>query len=197
MAAIQSKAALRQRIRAVLKEMSPEHRIKASERACRLLEAQTVWQHARAILFYAPMPGELDIWPLVVDSVAAGKTVALPRFNPEAKKYIASRIKCATEDISRGQFGIREPHDRCERISLNRLDLILVPGVAFDQHGRRLGRGKGFYDQLLETVRGPTCGVAFDEQIVGEVPVEPHDVHLNCILTPTRWIEPKPRAVLE
>jgi 5-formyltetrahydrofolate cyclo-ligase len=65
----------------------------------------------------------------------------------------------------------------------------LVPGVAFDLHGRRLGRGKGFYDRLLADVRGKTCGVAFDEQIVREVPVEPHDSDVNCILTPTRWIE--------
>jgi 5-formyltetrahydrofolate cyclo-ligase len=72
---------------------------------------------------------------------------------------------------------------------LNRLDFILVPGVAFDLHGRRLGRGRGFYDQLLANVRGRTCGVAFDEQIVRDVPIEPHDVSLNCILTPTRWVE--------
>jgi 5-formyltetrahydrofolate cyclo-ligase len=69
------------------------------------------------------------------------------------------------------------------------LDFILVPGVAFDLSGRRLGRGKGYYDRLLKQTRGTTCGVAFDEQIVGEIPVEPHDLNVNCILTPTRWIE--------
>ena len=72
---------------------------------------------------------------------------------------------------------------------LNRLDFVLVPGIAFDLQGRRLGRGKGYYDRLLAEVRGKTCGVAFDEQIVDEIPVEPHDIHVNCILTPTRWIE--------
>ena len=70
-----------------------------------------------------------------------------------------------------------------------RLDLVLVPGVAFDLHGRRLGRGRGYYDRLLSQVGGRTCGVAFDEQVVSEVPVEAHDVLLNCILTPTRWFE--------
>ena len=68
------------------------------------------------------------------------------------------------------------------------LDVVLVPGVAFDLGGRRLGRGAGYYDRLLTGVRGTTCGVAFDEQISGELPVEPHDVHVNCILTPTRWL---------
>jgi 5-formyltetrahydrofolate cyclo-ligase len=72
---------------------------------------------------------------------------------------------------------------------LNRLDLVLVPGVAFDARGGRLGRGKGFYDRLLSAVNGTKCGVAFDEQIVDAVPVGPLDVLVNCILTPTRWIE--------
>ena len=94
-----------------------------------------------------------------------------------------------SRDLKTGQFGIREPADACPLIPLNRLDFVLVPGVAFDLQGRRLGRGKGYYDRLLAEVRGKTCGVAFDEQIVEELPLEPHDVLVNCILTPTRWIE--------
>ena len=62
-----------------------------------------------------------------------------------------------------------------------------MPGVAFDFAGRRLGRGKGFYDQLLKLVRGTTVGVAFDEQIVSKVQVGTNDIRVNCILTPTRW----------
>jgi len=127
----------------------------------------------------------------------AGKQVFLPRFQVDTKSYTACRVESAETDLRVGQFGIREPTETCPEIPLNRLDLILVPGVAFDLHGRRLGRGKGFYDQLLAAVRGRTCGVAFDEQIVNEVPVEPHDVVLNCILTPSRWFEFRPRAVLE
>jgi 5-formyltetrahydrofolate cyclo-ligase len=67
--------------------------------------------------------------------------------------------------------------------------LALVPGVAFDVRGGRLGRGRGFYDRLLAGVSGAKCGVAFDEQIVDAVPAGPLDIRLNCILTPTRWIE--------
>ena len=75
----------------------------------------------------------------------------------------------------------------CEPAPLNRLDLVLVPGVAFDAQGRRLGRGKGFYDRLLAKVRGHKCGVAFDVQIVSGLPEEPHDVRVDSILTPSRW----------
>lgn len=185
-----SKAALRKEIRARLKAMKPDQRVIASAQACTLLEKQTVWKNAQLIFFYAPMPAEMDIWPLLRDSLAAGKTVALPRFDSATQRYVACQIEDIAKDLNQGQFDIREPGAHCIAVPPNRLDLILVPGVAFDRYGRRLGRGKGFYDQLLTSVRGTTCGVAFDEQIVETIPVEPHDVPLNCILTPTRWIEP-------
>lgn len=184
------KDALRQQIRGELKAMAAEQRAALSKQACLLLEKQAVWQNAGTIFFYAPLPEELDIWPLLRDSLAAKKTAALPRFDSATGRYVACEIADLARDISNGQFGIREPGGHCIAVPPNRLDLILVPGVAFDARGRRLGRGKGFYDQLLASVRGTTCGVAFDEQIVEAVPVEPHDAPLNCILTPTRWIEP-------
>jgi 5-formyltetrahydrofolate cyclo-ligase len=187
---IESKNVLRKQIRASLKAMTPDQRTAASSQACALLEKQTAWAKAKTIFFYAPLAEELDIWRLVHDSLAAGKTVALPRFDSATQRYVACQISDVAKDLNHGQFGIREPAGDCIAVPLNRLDLVLVPGVAFDVHGRRLGRGKGFYDQMLATVRGTTCGVAFDEQIVDAIPVEPHDIHLNCILTPTRWIKP-------
>ena len=185
-----SKAALRQMICTAVKNLSPEKRASDSTRACSLFARQEKWKNARSILLFAPLPDELDIWALVSDSLAAGKAGALPRFDFATRRYIACQINNLLTDIKPGKFGIREPAAHCAVIPLNRLDLILVPGVAFDLHGRRLGRGKGFYDQLLAGVRGTTCGVGFDEQIVAEIPIEPHDIHLNCILTPTRWIKP-------
>ena len=186
----ESKGVLRKEIRERLKALTPEQRAAAAGRACALLEQQAVWKRAELIFFYAPMPEEIDIWPLLGDAMAGGKTVALPRFDSATQRYVACQILDVAKDLSQGRFGIREPGGHCIAVPPNRLDLVLVPGVAFDLQGRRLGRGKGFYDQLLVSVRGTTCGVAFDEQIVEAIPVEPHDVHLNCILTPTRWIEP-------
>jgi 5-formyltetrahydrofolate cyclo-ligase len=185
-----AKAALRQQIRQQLHNLRPEQRAAAAAKACALLESQAVWSRAQSVLFYAPLPDEPDVWRLLQASHASGKTVALPRFDPATGQYVATQFQNAIDDVVTGPFGIREPAARCPVIALNRLDLVLVPGVAFDLVGHRLGRGKGFYDRLLESVRGTICGVAFDEQIVAEVPVEPHDIRLHCILTPTRWIEP-------
>jgi 5-formyltetrahydrofolate cyclo-ligase len=184
------KIALRSQIRARVKALSGEQRAVGSTQACELLARQPAWKRARLIFFYAPLPYEIDIWPLLSGALADGKTVALPRFDAATQRYVACQIQDVSRDLSHGKYGIREPDGHCIAVPPNRLDLVLVPGVAFDVHGRRLGRGKGFYDQMLASVRGTTCGVAFDEQIVEAIPVEPHDVHLNCILTPTRWIEP-------
>jgi len=172
----EQKTALRAEMRAKLKNMTAAERAAASLQACALLEQQAIWQKAQSILFYAPLPEEPDIWQLLLDALAVGKTALLPRFSPEQKGYVACHIKDVVKDIRKGQFGIREPGDDCAKFSLNRLDLILVPGIAFDLDGRRLGRGKGFYDQLLAAIHGPTCGVAFDQQIVSRIPVEPHDI---------------------
>ncbi len=185
----EAKAALRKQIRAHLKNLSPEDCARASVLARALLVRQTVWKRARSALFFAPMPGELDVWPLLVEALSRGMTVALPRFLADENVYVACQVKDVQQDVQPGYFGIREPVERCAPIASNRLDLILVPGVAFDLVGHRLGWGKGYYDQLLAMVHGTTCGVAFDEQVVSEVPVELHDARLSCLLTPTRWVE--------
>ena len=183
----EAKSKLRKHIRSELVRISADDRRQLSSAACELLTAQTIWKEANSILLYAPFADELDVWDLGSEILASGKVLALPQFNPERGHYIAAEIKIHEKGLKTGQFGIREPDESCPPIELKRLDLILVPGIAFDFAGRRLGRGKGFYDQLLKLVRGTTVGVAFDEQIVSEVPVGPDDVPVNCILTPTRW----------
>ncbi|HEY9509965.1 MAG TPA: 5-formyltetrahydrofolate cyclo-ligase [Verrucomicrobiae bacterium] len=192
-----TKAVIRKEVRELVRTISSEQRALASRQACALLEQQADWQNAKSIFFYAPLSEELDLWPLVQDSLSAGKIVCLPRFDPATNRYIACQIQSLAADISIGKFGVREPGESCVMVPLNRLDLILVPGVAFNLRGHRLGRGKGFYDQLLVDASGIKCGVAFDEQIITEIPIEPHDVLVNRILTPTRWIEPQTAPVLE
>jgi 5-formyltetrahydrofolate cyclo-ligase len=184
-----AKASLRKQIRDALQKISPAARTTLSVQIRDRLKEQAIWKNAGSVLFFAPLPDELDLWPLLEAALAAGKIAALPRFNPAGKHYVACRVQNLRSEIAPGAFGIREPAARCPEIPLSRLDLILVPGVAFDWHGHRLGRGKGFYDRLLAGTRGVKCGIAFDEQMVNEVPAGPSDVHMNFILTPTRSAE--------
>jgi 5-formyltetrahydrofolate cyclo-ligase len=181
-----TKAELRQEITAALKKVSPAVRTVESIDLCDRLEPQL--RSARAILFYAPLDDELDVWPLLEKSLAAGKACALPFFDSTTQTYSARKITNLTTDIIAGKFGVREPAASCIPMALNELHLTLVPGMAFDLQGRRLGRGLGFYDRLLGEISGIKCGVCLDFQIVQQVPVEPHDVTVGCLATPNRCI---------
>jgi 5-formyltetrahydrofolate cyclo-ligase len=183
------KSELRSKIRATLKDIFPPARTAASKRLCVKLKEQSFFQTAASVLFFAPLPAEVDLWPLLEESLAAGKIVALPRFDSASQSYIACRVQNLQDEIISGQFSIREAHKNCVEIPSREIDLVLVPGIAFDLHGRRLGRGKGFYDRLLAEIRGVKCGAAFDEQIAEKIPVEPHDIRMDFILTPTRCVE--------
>jgi 5-formyltetrahydrofolate cyclo-ligase len=183
------KVAMRQEVQTRLATFSKQAQEAGSILACERLRGQAVWARAESVLLYAPSGWELDVWSLVREGLASGKQVTLPRFDAGRGQYAACRINDLARDLARGRYGIMEPARACEEVALNRLDLVLVPGVAFDLRGRRLGRGKGYFDRVLAATRGTRCGVAFDEQIVREVPIEPHDSDVNCILTPTRWIE--------
>jgi len=181
----EQKDALRKKIRAALKSFPAEKRAADSRKVCELLRQQPFWKRAAAVLLFAPLPGEVNIWPLPEATLAEGKIVALPRFDPVGSNYAARRVQNLQSEIVTGQFDIREPVSGCAEIPLNKLDLVLVPGVAFDMRGRRLGRGGGFYDRLLEMFSGVKCGIAFDEQVVDEVPTALSDVRMDFILTPT------------
>jgi 5-formyltetrahydrofolate cyclo-ligase len=184
-----SKSALRRLTLAQLKEIDPFQREALSAGARSLLCAQPVWVQSQAILFYAPRKDELDLWPLVQTALDAGKRVLLPRYQPEADDYSACEISNPSKDLCSGRYTIPEPAAHCLTFPLKQLDLLLVPGVAFDLLGRRLGRGRGYYDKMLATLSGVRCGVGFDQQVVSKIPVAPHDMGLNCILTPTRWLQ--------
>ncbi len=185
----EQKAALRKQIRAALQRISPADRLAASNRIRTRLKEQAFWQNAASILFFASLPDEVDVWPLLEEMLAGGKTAALPRFDPASNDYLACRVQNPQNEIGPGQFGIREPKAGCPEIPLERLGLILVPGVAFDLGGGRLGRGRGFYDRLLPEIHGIKCGVAFDEQIVGAVPAGRLDMRMDFILTPTQCVK--------
>jgi 5-formyltetrahydrofolate cyclo-ligase len=181
------KPTTRAEIRRRLAGIDAQARAEASGRAAELLLKQPVWQKACCVLLYLPLKDELDLSAAVEAALRSGKTVALPRYHPGGGVYHAAEYR--GEPLERKQFGVREPDLSAPEVPLNQLDFLLVPGVAFDRSGRRLGRGKGFYDRLLAGVTGMKCGVAWDEQIVHELRAEPHDIAMDLMLTPSRWAD--------
>ena len=184
-----SKADWRRKISTALKNLPRKKRRTDSEKLRARLKEQDFFRAARSVLFFAPLPEEVDLWPLLEETINSGKVVALPCFDADKEIYTSRRVKNVHVEILSGQFGIREPSVGCVEMAPGDLDLVLVPGVAFDLNGRRLGRGKGYYDRLLENFTGKKVGIAFDEQIVEAVPSESLDVRMNYILTPTRAVE--------
>jgi len=180
------KVELRRQLRTKLKLMSAEEKTVGSAQICQKLATLPQWLAARSVLCYVPILGEPDLWPLVIEALGQGRQVALPRYVSELGDYVPCLIRDAESDLAPGQFGILEPTPNCPIFDLKQLDFALVPGLGFSLNGGRLGRGKGFYDRLLADCSGFKCGVAFDCQLADDFPLEPHDVLLNCILTPTR-----------
>ena len=182
------KAALRRQISQALARVGVAQLKAASHRLCEQLRRQDVWQKARYVLLFAPLPDELDLWPMLGEALESGKVLGLPQYVPAQRSYTAAQVSDLERDLTVGHFGIREPRSSARIFPLNRLDLALVPGVAFGMNGQRLGRGKGYFDKLLAGTTGIKCGVAWDFQVRDAIPAESHDVCLDCILTPTRWL---------
>jgi len=180
------KSDLRAHIRARLEKISPAVRAVESIELCERLQAQIPSAHT--ILFFAPLPGELDVWPMLEMSLALGVNCALPFFDAEKKIYGTKLLKNLATDIVIGKFGVREPAAGCAEIPLNEFDLILVPGMAFDLSGNRLGRGQGFYDRILSAASGIKCGVCHDFQLLEKIPAESHDAKVDFIFTPSRGL---------
>jgi len=183
------KSDLRAHLRARLENISEAVRAVESIGLCERLKAQIPSAHT--ILFFAPLPDELDVWPVLELSLALGVNCALPFFDAKKKTYGAKLLKNLATDIVPGKFGVREPAADCAEIPLDKFDLILVPGLAFDLSGNRLGRGKGFYDRILAEASGIKCGVCHDFQLLEKIPAEPHDAPVDFIFTPSRSVRRK------
>jgi 5-formyltetrahydrofolate cyclo-ligase len=119
--------------------------------------------------------------------------VCLPRTDWANKSLTPVPVQNLSTDIVLGRYSLREPRADLPELALDELDVVIVPGLAFDATGARLGRGGGFYDRLLERIatlpagKRPTCvGVCLDEQMVEKVPVEAHDLRVDMMVTPSR-----------
>ena len=182
-----AKSDLRQAMRLRLGTLSAAHRASASEELCDHVRAQIRWQESTSVLLFVPLRDEPDVWPLAEEALAAGRRLALPRFDPGRQAYVACAVKDLERDLAPGRFGIAEPAPHLDLVPISEVDLALAPGLAFDLRGQRLGRGKGFYDRLLAEVSGHRCGVAFEFQVTAELPSEPHDARLHSLATEAGW----------
>lgn len=147
---------------------------------CDLLEEFLRNKRVQCIAAYYPLGSEVDMRPLLYKWEQKGKRFALPISYPEGKMVFH---EASVHRLQSGRYGIFQPPEHSTVISLEELECILVPGVAFDCSGMRIGYGKGYYDRILEHYTGYTVGVCYTEQIAQQVYYEPHDVPLKYLAT--------------
>lgn len=170
------KKELRRSVRERVAAMTQEEKTACSESLCRSIKSHLAVCGARAVALFSPLPDEPQIWPLVED-LAKSMLVALPRVEGDVMRFY-----CAGE-MKQGAFGIMEPQGAiC--IEPGGIDAIVVPGVAFTLSGKRMGRGKGFYDKYMShpAFRALKIGVCYPPQIVDDLPCEKHDVVMDYVL---------------
>ncbi len=160
----------------------------ASQAIAARIMALPAYGAARSLLLTLPFRSEWDTRALAAAALAAGKRVVVPRVDATARVLSLHAILSLDADVSPGYRGIPEPRAAVPRVAPDDVDLAIVPGVAFDARGRRLGYGGGYYDRLLPLLREavPRIAGAFDVQVVDVVPAARHDLVVDTIVTPTR-----------
>ena len=180
------KQKIRKEIIAKLKIQEEEERIRKSRAIQEKLFNLPVFKQAKIIMFYISAGFEVDTLNMIKGAIKLGKTIAVPVFSQDNRKMTLSLVSGIDSELEIGPYGIKQPKREYARpISLDAIDLVVVPGVAFDSAGRRLGRGKGYYDRFLEAKeeRTRTLGLAFKCQIVKNLPQSSHDRSVEQVIS--------------
>jgi len=131
------------------------------------------------VAIFAALPGEVDLRGLCSDPE---RSWIFPKVVGEG--LVFRRVRVFEEDMIPGAYGIKEPRDGLEEIGISQIDLFFCPGLGFDLKGGRIGRGKGYYDRILERARldSVKLGVCFGYQLVEEVDMDEHDIRMNGVI---------------
>jgi 5-formyltetrahydrofolate cyclo-ligase len=174
-----TKAEIRAEVRRRKRAMTAEARAAEAAAVMQLLEQTEEFQQAHRVLLYNSLPDELSTVQFLHHCLTLpDKEIFLPRVNGDDIDILPYR---GDSSLSVGAFGISEPIGN-ELIAPGTIDLVVVPGVAFDRNGNRVGRGKGYYDRLLAQTQAVRIGVAYSCQIFDEVPAEAHDLRMHRTL---------------
>jgi len=168
---------MKRKLRESLKKKRLLHK-KAAEHSLQIrdiLYSLPEYQKAKNILFYMSIKNEVH----TDDMIDFHKKIALPV--TVGDNLIISEFQ-SFDNLTPGAYAVKEPKEIVP-IDPAEIDLAIIPGIGFDQAGARLGYGKGYYDKLLPGLKAPKIGLAYSIQMVKNIPVEPHDIHMDKIIT--------------
>src|SRR5215813_767171 len=192
----EAKRAMRDRILMERDALPLEVREQAGRTIVATLAARSDFRAATTVLLSLSFRSEYDTRPLSEAAFASGKIVSASRVNTDSRMLEAYVITDLTPDVAPGFRGIPEPLAHCAAVALDAIDWVLVPGVAFDLHGHRIGYGGGYYDRLLPLLRKDARRVAgaFELQVVERVPAATHDLRIDALVTERRTLKIGPAA---
>lgn len=189
----ESKRSLRASVLAIRSSLASAENEASSAAIWGRLQGLSLWKDARAIHTYiGSLPGEVKTDALITWALKNGRTVAVPVVDRKTRELRHVRLE-TVETLERTSWGGLEPSEGTP-VDPRLYHLVIVPGVAFDRAGHRLGMGGGYYDRFLAEVRLPTIGLAHRFQIVHSVPVDERDVRVSIIVTPDEVIIPERQA---
>lgn len=182
------KKVLRREMLARRRALSTAERTHASKMICARVQELTVLQEARTMMLYASTEEEINLYPLMEVLLTEGRRIVLPEITGGG--VMEARELPAMDALTDGTFGILSPDPmRGNIVAPEEIDVIIVPGAAFDENGGRLGLGGGYYDRFLPRAGNAVRLVlAFDFQIVPDVPMGAQDARVDVILTERRMI---------
>jgi 5-formyltetrahydrofolate cyclo-ligase len=146
---------------------------------------------SRIALLYIAAENEVQTDTIVQRAHGIGKVVVLPAFAEEQRMLTPLKVDQPDKDLIPGPRGVLQPNPlRCKTVPVQRIDIAIIPGLAFDEKGTRIGSGQGYYDRFIPELAVTTrkVALAFEEQIIGQVPTESHDKLVDIIITDKRII---------
>jgi 5-formyltetrahydrofolate cyclo-ligase len=180
-----SKAVIRRQLRETLAAMADADRHAKSQAACRLVATSPEFDAARVVMLYLSTPTEVDTASLALKCWQQNKSVVVPKVSWDQRRMLPVEISSLKDAMTTSAGGaVREPVSG-KPIPLDLIDLVIVPGLGFTPKGYRIGRGMGFYDRFLAQPEfvGLSCGLAFEEQVMADIPVLDHDMPLSMLVT--------------
>ena len=189
MSVIEEKKALRTFIRKKERTLDPVYKAESSEAICRHLLALDEYKSAKVVFAFAGTEKEIDTSLFMNETIAAGKTLILPRC--AAEHAIDLCVVRSMDDLEAGAYGILEPKKNCALVTAADIDFAVVPCLSFDRRGRRLGQGGGYYDRLLPQLACPTCLICRERLMSEAVPTEEHDRRCTLYVTERGVMEPE------
>jgi 5-formyltetrahydrofolate cyclo-ligase len=176
---------LRKEMKRRLAEIPPAAIVARSQLACQALIATDEFRRSRCVMLYMPMPHEASPLPAALAAWQQDKVVLVPKVDLQQRHMIAVRIAGMSDEmVTCGHYAIREPVSS-EPWPLEDIGLVVVPALAYDRSGNRLGRGAGFYDRFLchSDLRATACGLALSDQVVERVPTAANDWPVSMLVT--------------